>query len=114
MNELGLLLTAKSLWTAAEPLFRRALAINEPDHPNVVGDLNSLAQLLKDTNRLAEAEPLLRQALEIFLHFTAATGHEHPHLRTVIGNFSALLEAMGRSREEIEAQLKQIEKPFGL
>ena len=43
---------------------RRALAIDEhsfgPDHPNVATDLNNLAQLLKATNRLAEAEPLMR------------------------------------------------------
>ena len=41
---------------------RRALAIDEKsfgaDHPNVAIDLNNLAKLLKDTNRLAEAEPL--------------------------------------------------------
>ena len=53
----------------AEPLFRRALAIDErrygPDHPNVATDLNNLAQLLQATNRLAEAEPLIRRALAI-------------------------------------------------
>ena len=46
---------------------RRALAIDEksfgPDHPNVARDLNNLAQLLQATNRLAEAEPLMRRAL---------------------------------------------------
>ena len=40
-------------------MYRRALAIDEasygPDHPNVAIDLNNLAQLLHDTNRLAEA-----------------------------------------------------------
>ena len=48
---------------------RRALAIDErsygPDHPNVASTLNNLAQLLYATNRLAEAEPLMRRALEI-------------------------------------------------
>ena len=48
---------------------RRALAIDEksfgPEHPNVATDLNNLAQLLQDTNRLAEAEPLMRRALAI-------------------------------------------------
>ena len=42
---------------------RRALAICEnsfgPDHPNVATALNNLAALLQDTNRFAEAEPLL-------------------------------------------------------
>ena len=30
--------------------------------PQVASDLNNLAQLLQDTNRLAEAEPLMRRA----------------------------------------------------
>ena len=48
---------------------RRALAIDEkaygPDHPTVGTALNNLAQLLQDTNRLAESEPLMRRALAI-------------------------------------------------
>ena len=40
----------------AEPLMRRALAIDEqsygPDHPNVAIRLNNLAILLKGANRL--------------------------------------------------------------
>jgi hypothetical protein len=48
---------------------RRALAIDEAsfgaDHPRVAIDLNNLAQLLQDTKRLAEAEPLMRRALAI-------------------------------------------------
>jgi hypothetical protein len=61
MSELGVLLDAKALHKEAEPLMRRALAIDEQsfgkDHPNVALRLNTLAQLLKDTNHLAEAEP---------------------------------------------------------
>jgi tetratricopeptide repeat protein len=45
---------------------RRALAIYEkslgPEHPNVAAALNNLANLLQATNRLAEAEPLMRRA----------------------------------------------------
>ena len=41
---------------------RRALAINEgsygPYHPNIAIDLNNLAEVLKDTNRMADAEAL--------------------------------------------------------
>ena len=48
---------------------RRALAIDEKsygaDHPAVARDLNNLAQLLQATNRLGEAEPLMRRALAI-------------------------------------------------
>ena len=74
MNQLGLLLLAKASHKEAEPVMRRALAIDEAsygkDHPRVARDLNNLAQLLQDTNRLAEAEPLMQRALAIFLVFT--------------------------------------------
>ena len=60
---------------------RRALEIDErsfgPDHPNVAITLDNLAELLKGTNRLAEAEPLMRRAVQILLRFTRATGHPH-------------------------------------
>ncbi len=56
-------------WPRPSRFMRRALAIDEksfgPDHPNVAIDLNNLAQLLQATNRLAEAEPLMRRALAI-------------------------------------------------
>ena len=60
---------------------RRALAIDEqslgPDHPNVAIRLNNLAQLLKATNRLAEAEPLMRRALAID---EQSLGPDHPNV----------------------------------
>ena len=50
----------------AQPLIRRALAIDEAsfgdNHPNVAIPLNNLALLLKATNRLADAEPLAEGA----------------------------------------------------
>ena len=46
---------------------RRALEISEaslgPKHPKVANQLNNLAGLLYDTNRLAEAEVLYRRVL---------------------------------------------------
>ncbi len=80
----------------AEPLMRRALAIDEasfgPEHPTVAIRLNNLASLLRATNRLAEAEPLMRRALEIF---TRSLGVEHPSSQTVQGNLDRLVEEMG-------------------
>ena len=59
----GLLFRTKARFAEAEPLHRRALAIDEaslgPEHPDVATGLNNLALLFNDTNRLAEAEPLL-------------------------------------------------------
>ena len=90
---------------------RRALVIDEqsfgPEHPEVATDLNNLAQLLKDTNRLAEAEPLMRRAVEIFSKFGETTGHEHPHMQTAIGNYRRLLEAMKLPEDEIERRIAE-------
>jgi len=64
------LLQATNRLSEAEPLMRRALAIDEQsfgiEHPAVARALNNLAVLLKATNRLSEAEPLMRRALEIW------------------------------------------------
>ena len=69
----------------AEPLYRRALAIDErsygPDHPTVATRLNNLALLLWTTNRLAEAEPLFRRALAID---ERSYGPEHPDRKSVV------------------------------
>jgi hypothetical protein len=65
-------------------------------------------------NRLAEAEPLMRRHLEIFLQFTRDTGHPHPHLQTAIGNYSALLSQMGCSEAEIQARLRSLAEQHGL
>ena len=60
MNQLAVLLLAKANYKAAEPLMRRALAIDEasygPEHPDVAIHLNNLAQLLQ-AMRLDAAEP---------------------------------------------------------
>ena len=97
---------------------RRALAIDEhsygAEHPDVAIDLNNLAQLLQDTNRLTEAEPLMRRALKIFLHFTQTTGHEHPHLRVAKNNYVGLLKQMNQTPEQIRAQLNAIAEPFDM
>jgi hypothetical protein len=112
LNNLAALLQATNRLSEAEPLMRRALAIDAAsfglDHPEVAIRLNNLAQLLQATNRLSEAEPLMRRVLEIFLQFTAPTGHEHPHLSAAIANYSILLEKMGRSPVQIRAQLEGI------
>ena len=95
---------------------RRALAIDEhsfgPDHPDIARDLNNLAQLLKDTSRSAEAEPLTRRMVEIFLKFTRSVGYPHPLLQRAINNYAGLLQAMGRSREQILATLREMAPEF--
>jgi len=84
------------------------------NHPNVATALNNLAQLLEVSNRLDEAEPLMRRVVEIFLQFTIAIGHEHRHSRAAIGNYAGLLQQMGRSEQEIQAQLTAVGRPYGM
>ncbi|HWF61426.1 MAG TPA: tetratricopeptide repeat protein [Nitrospira sp.] len=116
-SALAYFLTAAALYSGAEPLMRRALVIDEAsygaEHPNVAIDLNNLARLLQATNRLGEAEPLMRQMVEILLTFTHVTSHPHPHLQAAI-NYIGLLEAMGRRPEEISATLNVLGQPYGI
>ena len=66
------------------------------EHPEVAIRLNNLAALLTATNRLAEAEPLLRWALAIF---ERSLGHDHPSTVTVRNNLADLLREMGKPAE---------------
>jgi hypothetical protein len=68
--------------------------------------------LLQNTNRLDEAEPLMRRMVEILLKSTRATGYQHPHLEVAINNYAELLQAMGRSREQIMATLHEMAPEF--
>ena len=88
---------------------RRALVINEaslgPHHPEVATNLNNLAHLLRATNRLVDAEPLMRRHLVIFIDFERRTGHPHPHHDAAVRNYTRLLAAMGTSEAEIKAAI---------
>jgi tetratricopeptide (TPR) repeat protein len=118
LNNLAQLLQATNRLAEAEPLMRRALAIDEAsfgaEHPNLAIRLNNLASLLHDTNRRAEAELLMRRALEIFLKFTTATGHPHPHLEIVRVNYQHLLTAMGDTDEQARAKITALYSEYGL
>lgn len=100
MNDLGLLHFNKAAYGEAEPLLRRALAIDEAafgtNHPGVTRDLSNLALLLQTTNRLVEAEPLLRRALAID---EAACGPEDPDVAVSLNNLALLLQDTNRLAE---------------
>jgi tetratricopeptide (TPR) repeat protein len=54
-----------------------------PDHPNVATSLNNLAEVLRATNRYAEAEPLYRRALWA----------GYPNVTIRLNNLALLLDA---------------------
>jgi len=84
--------TCASLWTS-----------RSRDHPIVSRDLNNVAVLLKDMNRFAEAEPLIRRALAID---EQNFGPDDFRLATRLGNLAAVLEATGRF-DEAESLLRR-------
>jgi tetratricopeptide (TPR) repeat protein len=100
MNQVGILMLAQASYVQAEPLMRRALAIDEASfgaqHPKAAIGLNNLAQLLQATNRLAEAEPLMRRALAID---EGSFGAQHPKVAVDLNNLALLLEATNRLAE---------------
>ncbi|MGJ8641471.1 MAG: tetratricopeptide repeat protein [Opitutaceae bacterium] len=100
LNDYAQLLQATNRLSEAEPLMRRALAIDESSygdsHPNVAIQLNNLASLLQATNRLSEAEPLMRRALAIF---ESSLGYSHPNVAIQLNNLASLLKATNRLSE---------------
>ena len=69
-------------------------------------DLNNLAWILKSSNRLAEAEPLLARVVRIFSRFQRLTGHEHPHYRDSTENYRQVLSDLRLAEPEIQARVK--------
>ena len=99
-NNLACLLRDTNRLEEAEPLMRRALAIDEAafgdQHPTVAISLNNLATLLRGTNRHEEAESLMRRALAID---EAAYGERHPTVATILNNLTTLLHDTDRLAE---------------
>jgi tetratricopeptide (TPR) repeat protein len=103
--------------TGSPRLSHRALAIDEknlgPEHPNVASDLNNLADLLRATNRFAEAETLMRRALTID---DKSLGPQHPNVATALNNLAGLLLNTNRPAEAEPLMRRALiigEKNFG-
>ncbi len=109
LNQFGRLAHNKAEFKEAEPLLRRALAIEEQsygaEHPNVAIRLNNLAALLQATNRLAEAEPLMRRALAID---EQSYGAEHPKVALRLWVLAVLLRATERLTEAVPLMRRAI------
>ena len=117
LNELAQLLKATNRLAEAEPLMRRALALDEQsygaEHPYAARHLNNLAALLQATNRLADAEPLMRRCVAIFHQFGQKASHEHPRMQTVQANYRAILQTMKLSEDEIAQRVKDATATVG-
>jgi hypothetical protein len=97
LNQEARLLNEMARHKEAEPLYRRALAIDEarlgPNHPNVARHLFNLSNLLRATNRLAEAELFIGRALSID---EATYGPDHPTVARDLDTFAMLLKDNNR------------------
>jgi hypothetical protein len=58
-------------------------------------------------------KPLMRRHVIILRKFGESTGYEHPHMRTVVGNYVGLLEAMKLPAGEY-ARGGSVTRPEGL
>ena len=92
-------------WKGCEEQQRHALAEATAlgDAKLVAAVSNDLAQLLKRTNRLGEAEPLMWRALEID---KAAFGEQDPTVAIHLNNLATLLKDTNRS-EEAEPMMRR-------
>ena len=97
LNSMASYLRGRALYPDAEPLYRRALVIQETqlgaEHPDVATSLNNLAELLRDQGKYTDADPLFRRSLEIR---ETQLGAEHPDVATSLGNLAALLHLQGK------------------
>jgi len=97
LSLLGLVLLDQANYSEAEPLLKRALAIDEkalgPDHPGCATDLNNLGWLYREQGKYADAEPLFRRAIAID---EKALGPDHPDFATDLNNLGLLYYEQGK------------------
>jgi len=84
------LLQSQGKYAEAEPLYRRAIEIDEKTlgkDLDVARDYNNLAHLLQDQGKYAEAEPHYRRTIEIL---QSSLGADHPNTLSVKRNYDGL------------------------
>ncbi|MFN7924418.1 MAG: tetratricopeptide repeat protein [Bryobacteraceae bacterium] len=95
--DLGFALESQQKFAQAEPLYRRALAIQEkalsPRHPEVGVTLNNLAGVVGASGRLAQAELMLTRAVSIL---ETTLGPNHARVAAACSNLGDLEAALGK------------------
>jgi tetratricopeptide (TPR) repeat protein len=100
LSQLGRIAGKRNRLERAEELHKRALKVLEewgPDRIDVGWTLHHLAELYRGQKRLAEAEPLLRQALGICVRGELSPNHRL--VRAVLASLAALYADQGRSAD---------------
>ncbi len=100
LNRAGIYLDEHALYTIAEPLYQRSLAMYErllgDMHLDTAASLNNLAILYIKQGKYAEAEPLLKRALAICKQ---ELGDVHPSTATSLSNLAELYAKQGKYAE---------------
>ena len=92
---LGMMYLTLARFSEAETELKSAVDLAQNDNDKAAV-LNNYALLLKKTNRLSEAEPLMRRSLAIY---EKSYGSEHPRVAAVLNNLAQLLQATNRLSE---------------
>ncbi|WP_219471195.1 tetratricopeptide repeat protein, partial [Nonomuraea rhizosphaerae] len=117
LNNLGIALRARyeltgnvnDLEQAIVPI-ARALDLITVDNPRRPAILNHLGSRLPVTGRLAEAETVTRQAVDIYRELAAANRDAYlPDLAASLSNHAALLAEVGRRAEAVPVSEQAVE-----
>jgi tetratricopeptide (TPR) repeat protein len=99
LNRLARLYYKQEQYALAEPLYKRALAINEkafgPESPDVAANLNNLAYLYDKQGQYALSEPLFKRAMAIY---EKSYGPDSPELAQILKNLETLHQKIIRKR----------------
>jgi tetratricopeptide (TPR) repeat protein len=110
LNNLASLYDSLGRYEEAEPLYVRALGINEQqlgrDHPVVAINSHNLASLYNSLRRYKEAEPLHVRALAIN---EQQLGRDHPVVAINLHNLASLYNSLGRYEEAEHFYLRSLE-----
>ncbi len=97
LTQAGCYLHDSAQYEQAEPLYQRAIAIDEqvlgPEHSDLATHLNNLANLYSDQGKYELAEPLYQRAIAIG---EKVLGPEHPDLATWLNNLALLYKMQGK------------------
>ena len=100
LNQTAYYLYSRALYTQAEPVSQRALAIREQrlgdDHPDTVSSIDNLAELYRAQGKYSEAVLLCRRALEIR---EQKFGPTHPDTASSLNNLARLYLNQGKYSE---------------
>jgi tetratricopeptide (TPR) repeat protein len=100
LNDLGVLYGMQDPDIEAEPLFQRALAINEKafgrQHPSIVLILQNLSVIYASQNKFPEAHSVARESLEISLQLFGAY---HPRIGSICRTLATVYALQGKHEE---------------